>query len=114
MNWDAAFGFCARLGGHLAVINDVQEYYLLHRMWLEYYAKHENITGAWVDGTDHVMEGTWVCESINAPCPYSRWGPSQPDNGGGIEDCQSFWGDIRGLNDQDCQIAYPAMCEFGY
>ena len=110
MTWDAAFGYCARIGGHLAVINDATEFNATERM-LEAYKAGGASERMWVDGTDQVVYGRWMCESLNAPCPYLGWHSGQPNNP--AEKCIAIYPGLwTGLADAPCDMEGVVMCEF--
>ena len=117
MSWRAAFGYCAQTGGHLAVINDEAEYNLTLSIHLMHQVTTYPSGNTWVDGTDFVLEDVWMCPSINAACPFLRWGSGQPDNFQGNQHCAGFHPSVTdGLNDFWCDgqsqhLGLP-LCEY--
>ena len=110
MSWDAAFGYCARIGGHLAVITDATEFNVTKQMLIDYRAGGSTAIHLWVDGTDQVVNGRWMCESINAPCPYLGWHNGQPN--AGVEHCRIIDWAWSGLADYSCASERLSLCEF--
>ena len=119
MSWRAAFGYCAQTGGHLAVIDNAAEHNLIHSIHLLHQTRTTKSNSTWVDGTDFVLEDTWMCPSIGAACPFLRWGSGQPSNHGGNQNCLGFHPAVTdGLNDIWCdgeeqQFGLP-LCEYEY
>ena len=68
MTWQDAFGHCAKLGGHLAVVNSLDEYHAV-KATINEYETTQTYTRAWLDGTEHLLKGKWRCPSIPGPCP---------------------------------------------
>ena len=63
-----------------------------------------------LDGTDAVLEGTWLT-SEGSTLPYLTWEPGEP-NGGEVADCMSMQRDLsQGLADGDCEFNYFSVCE---
>ena len=92
------------------MINDATEYNVTKQMLLTYIAKGVTENFIWIDGTDQVVEGRWMCESIDAPCPYLPWHTTQPNVGG--EHCIDIYAHYDGLIDHECANENLAICEF--
>ena len=111
MNWREAFGYCAQIGGHLAVADDATDFTFMRQIYLNYRAAG-GATHAWVDGSDYVIEGKWRCESIDAPCPYLSWQAGQPDAESTGQHCLCFAHTSVGFHDCDCDLELAVICEF--
>ena len=118
MSWRAAFGYCAQTGGHLAVINNAAEFNLTLSIHMLHQAPSYSTRNTWVDGTDFVVEGRWICPSINAACPYIRWDilTGQPNNALQNQHCLGFYqAHTAGLHDFECggatHVGMP-LCEY--
>ncbi len=65
----------------------------------------------WLAGNDIVNEGTWRWANNNDLVNINlAWGPGQPDNSGGKENCLHLHKYFL-LNDNVCNLKYPFMCQ---
>ena len=77
----AAATACTGVGGHLAVITDADENAAVAAI----------LTGTgWINGTNvtgaaGTQSGSWLW-STGEPTTYEAWGPTEPDDGDGVED----------------------------
>ena len=114
MTWQEAFGHCAKLGGHLAVMNGELEYNFTKAL-VEKYETTLIYRRAWLDGTEFLMKGHWRCPSIPGPCPYINWGDTEP-NSSGTDNCIALYigpSDRHGMFDYFCgTYRMISVCEF--
>ncbi len=109
LGWDAAEGMCASMHGTLATIHSQAEHDLIWSM---------DPTQIALGATDRTSECNvtipgcvfqWVTAE---PFLWSDWGPGQPDNAGGVEDCAELYAGFGGaLNDYPCNVPLPFVCE---
>jgi hypothetical protein len=72
-----AIGDCAAVGAHLVTITSADEQAFVAALVGR---------DAWLGGFQGVGEGTWFW-STGERFDYTNWGPNQPDDAGGNEDC---------------------------
>ena len=68
----------------------------------------------WLGGRDDIIEGTWQWASTDRVFTYTAWGPGNPSNSGGNEDClhlHDFPPDGIKWNDNVCQVGMKFICE---
>uniref|UniRef100_A0A3P8U5B6 C-type lectin domain-containing protein n=1 Tax=Amphiprion percula TaxID=161767 RepID=A0A3P8U5B6_AMPPE len=81
--------YCLGFGANLASVHSLQQYNWLRSMIT---AVTQGNPDTWIGGSDCQQEGKWFW-SDGTPFKYSFWGPGQPDNHDGIQDClQMNWG----------------------
>uniref|UniRef100_K1Q369 C-type mannose receptor 2 n=1 Tax=Magallana gigas TaxID=29159 RepID=K1Q369_MAGGI len=74
----------------------------------------------YIGATDIVHEGTWVWVSNGQTATYTNWGPFQPNNRGGAENCAGITYDLPNgfvghWTDKPCTKELPYICEMpGY
>ncbi|XP_063632781.1 hemolymph lipopolysaccharide-binding protein-like [Cydia splendana] len=113
--WDAARATCRDEGADLAIINSATESEALREIYDKYYYK---VVGAYdrtyaIIGYKEIRGEGWV--TINgdslAAAGFDGWGPGEPNNARGLEQCGCvFW--INGqLNDCECFKPFPFICE---
>jgi hypothetical protein len=104
-DWSSARAACLAQSGDLASITSAVENAFVAA----------NITAtSWLGGTDAASEGTWLWSNGDA-FSYTNWNAGEPNNSGGIENCNTIYGAATGLlglwNDADCTTMYPYVCE---
>ncbi|XP_062340567.1 macrophage mannose receptor 1 [Osmerus eperlanus] len=107
MNWQDAENYCSNQNGHLASFQDQEE--------LSFLTAHMP-GSAWVGLNDITTEGHFVWTD-GSPADFLPWGPNQPDNWQGNEDCMH----IRAhdhvepglLNDDYCMSTHEFICKKG-
>ncbi|XP_061472582.1 low affinity immunoglobulin epsilon Fc receptor-like isoform X2 [Rhineura floridana] len=77
-HWSFAKKSCEDQGGHLVVINDLQE-----QSFLRSNTKQNNY---WIGLSDMLSEGTFVWVD-SSPVSFTSWNPREPNNAGQGEDC---------------------------
>jgi hypothetical protein len=85
-SWTSAESFAESLGCHLATIRNAQE-----DSWV--YNTFTGMDGAqnlWVGLNDLQHKGTYSWAD-GEPITYLNWGPGEPDDSGGIEDCVRYF-----------------------
>jgi hypothetical protein len=96
-----AIGDCAAVGAHLVTITSADEQAFVAALVGR---------DAWLGGFQGVGEGTWFW-STGERFDYTNWGPNQPDDAGGNEDCAQLVAATDTWNDRDCTARLPAICE---
>ncbi|XP_054863928.1 ladderlectin-like [Amphiprion ocellaris] len=90
--------YCLGFGANLASVHSLEQY-----NWLRSMIKGvtQGNPETWIGGSDCQQVYFIYCYktsfwSDGTPFKYSFWGPGQPDNSGGGQDClQMNWGDVR-------------------
>ncbi|CAG2192780.1 unnamed protein product [Mytilus edulis] len=101
---------CRGHGGRLAeVTTKAQSDYLISMVKLL-----KNGHDYWLGGRDDIIEGTWQWASTDRVFTYTAWGPGNPSNTGGNEDClhlHDFPPEGIKWNDNACQVGMKFICE---
>uniref|UniRef100_A0A3B3WEZ4 C-type lectin domain-containing protein n=1 Tax=Poecilia mexicana TaxID=48701 RepID=A0A3B3WEZ4_9TELE len=106
-SWAAAEKYCLSLDSHLASYHSAEEYKFIRNLVHQATGKH---TETWIGGYDSAQERTWFW-SDGSKFMVTNWGPGEPNNGRGIEDCMDI--NIKGqdnVNDDDCAKKLPFIC----
>ncbi|XP_066297331.1 uncharacterized protein [Branchiostoma lanceolatum] len=115
-NYTEAKSACQAAGGRLAMPkNQATNDFLVDRIKIR--IKDRSISGVWLGLAkvkDQVEEGTWVWGDGTPLKGWSDWGPGEPNNEGGKEDCGQ-WKQYTEYkwNDYACHYALFYMCEVG-
>jgi hypothetical protein len=100
-NWNDAALACQSWGGDLVQVDSLAEdTFLTGRVQVQ----------IWIGASDQAVEGRWVW-SGGAPLFFGDWGPGQPDNYLGIEDCAVMLRPTGTWNDVPCTDLNPYVCE---
>ncbi|XP_075882129.1 C-type lectin domain family 4 member E-like [Nelusetta ayraudi] len=108
-NWSQAEQQCVSHGGHLLVLNTVEE--------LDYISKIVQIHRSyWIGLADHGNEGQWGWVDGTEMNPTLHvWDVGQPDNWGNKEDCGQIHHSVgryrKMLNDADCKLNFSYICK---
>ncbi|KAL6479844.1 hypothetical protein MHYP_G00108770 [Metynnis hypsauchen] len=106
--WTEAETECLKYGGNLASVHSVREH-----LFLQNFVKQAtgSLTRAWLGASDCVTEGTWLW-SDGSKMNFKDWGPTQPSNYLGKENCLEInYGDTHQWNDDACDVRKPFVCE---
>jgi hypothetical protein len=105
--WQGAQGFCARYGYQLASIHDATTDHWLGQTVVSY------ANAKWWMGLDDLTQKSRWQWQDGTPVDYLNWGPGEPNDAGGIEDCAELnrYGVDGGWNDEPCDGALPFVCE---
>ncbi|KAJ8366620.1 hypothetical protein AAFF_G00348370 [Aldrovandia affinis] len=95
---------CTSVGGTIPLPRGEAENYALAMVLIA-----SGSTDAFIGATDRRAEGNWV-DLSNQPVTFFKWGPSEPNNTDGHEDC------IEGIdnekwNDVPCDSTQVIICE---
>ena len=97
----------------IAMATDTSTFKVLFNLYLSYWSEGGAISGAFVDGTQGVMNphfSGWYCVNTGGACPAPiPWHPGQPD-GEGHEKCLGIVHDM-GVADLLCSEKLMAMCQ---
>jgi hypothetical protein len=105
MTWLQAEALCEADGTHLIVINDATEN-TFARSLCPTTAEH-----VWLGGGDHLVEDTfgWI---NGQPFSFTRWGGTEPNNSGMIEDCMEIDSNGNWNDEKNVGLAtYHTVCE---
>ncbi|XP_071125999.1 C-type lectin domain family 10 member A-like [Mytilus edulis] len=107
LSWHAAKDDCRRKGGHLVKVEGKAENDWLLTAW-----KELDLYYPWIGANDIQKKGSWNWESDQSSLSYSFWGPNEPNDEQGIEDCVHFWYlNTGGWNDIECTEPFSYICE---
>ncbi|XP_078020135.1 type-2 ice-structuring protein-like isoform X1 [Epinephelus lanceolatus] len=107
MTWARAERNCQALGGNLASVHNIQEYFNIQRLISQVtYHSHP----AWIGGSDAQEESEWFW-SDGTPFHYQKWCHGEPNNRGGREHClQMNHAADKCWNDLPCFSQLPYVC----
>jgi hypothetical protein len=95
---------CATMGGHLMTVSSASE------QAVAWTVSMPSGMPTWLGATDEGAEGDWRWNTGESWEP--RWGPAQPDNAAGMENCAVLWPDFDGgWADVSCDSMFPFVCE---
>ncbi|XP_046604374.1 hemolymph lipopolysaccharide-binding protein-like [Neodiprion virginianus] len=109
-SWNSARRNCQDEGGHLAIINSVEEAQVISKL-----VDTANIKTIWIGAHDLFNEGEFVTienQSIYK-AGYSMWERGEPNNVGNKEHCVAIRKNGK-LDDRDCKQAFSYVCEIRY
>ncbi|XP_053405026.1 lectin-like [Mercenaria mercenaria] len=109
-NWSDAKRYCETQGAHLAIVLSNEE-----NVFLKALLRRSHIGSSdqvWMDGDDLKSEHNFVWENTGQGFEITDWGPNEPNQSGGNEDCLSFFAlyDFK-WNDEHCDSAFGFLCE---
>ncbi|XP_027134739.1 CD209 antigen isoform X4 [Larimichthys crocea] len=102
-SWQQSRDDCLQRGADLVIINSQEEQDFLNSLKRR----------VWIGLTDSETEGTWKWVD-GTPLITSYWGPNEPNNAHGGEDCGELYiyrPPYKNWNDSKCDLAYPFICE---
>ncbi|XP_039674891.1 galactose-specific lectin nattectin-like [Perca fluviatilis] len=105
-SWIDAENFCKAAGGNLASVHSEEEYEFLRTFINQVTSENKN---SWIGGSDSVQEGVWIW-SDGSTFDYKHWGPGQPDNAGGAENCLEMNHNGLNWNDGQCNKILHFAC----
>ncbi|XP_046411996.1 macrophage mannose receptor 1-like [Neodiprion fabricii] len=109
-SWNSARHNCQDEGGHLAIINSVEEAQVISKL-----VDTANIETIWIGAHDLFNEDEFVTienESIYK-AGYSMWERGEPNNVGNKEHCLAIRKNGK-LDDRNCKQAFSYVCEIRY
>ncbi|KAK2844142.1 hypothetical protein Q5P01_010801 [Channa striata] len=107
MKWSEAEHYCTNLKANLASLPNTETYNFIREI---IFKATGTSPGTWVGGTDASKEGYWLWSS-GEKFAFINWGPKEPNNLGGLEDCMEI--NFRGkdyVNDAKCSLKKPFVC----
>ncbi|XP_043980383.1 ladderlectin-like [Gambusia affinis] len=106
-SWADAEYHCLSLRANLASIHSTNEYNFLRDLIYKASGAH---TTSWVGAHDSAEEGTWMW-SDGSKFLFHNWGPGQPNNYRGNENCMDInLGGNDHVNDDTCSKELPFVC----
>ncbi|XP_037543811.1 galactose-specific lectin nattectin [Nematolebias whitei] len=106
MTWGDAEAYCTDQDGHLASFRDEAEYYFIRGLIVKDSGTN---TKSWVGGTKG-QDGDWTW-SDGSQITYTHWGPGEPNNMGGHENCMDMnWNGEDYVNDEVCDQLNAFIC----
>jgi hypothetical protein len=101
--WQNARAICLSYDGDLASIDSAAE-----KAWIR-----PNLTSlTWIGLNDQTTESNFIWGNGAAKL-YTNWGPGEPNDSGGNEDCTEMLNGNGEWNDDNCAITRPFLCEDG-
>jgi hypothetical protein len=76
-------------------------------------ARAPSVTNYWIGANDRNTESQWSWANgvpLDGGYGYSNWGPGEPNDWGGKEDCAEVYTADAGWNDADCTSQRPFVC----
>ena len=115
-NWNDAENTCENFGGHLAVIDSIDEDGFIEQFIMSSKTISSDWTRnyTWVGAFDFLQEGKWLWVTgrpVNIST-YTNWrgtGPNNAQHGSQDEDCMDW--SYGGWNDNNCLESYNFVCE---
>jgi hypothetical protein len=59
---------------------------------------------AWIGLNDMLAEGRWHWIHQKHPTTYTNWGPGEPENRNGNENCATMWSKYGSWHDHPCSF----------
>merc|ERR1719206_48905 len=103
LSWADAESYCQSwsAGAHLASIHSAEE---------QKFVQDNFPQNIWLGGSDASQEGTWVW-SDGTSVVYTNWGPGEPNNAAGSQDCiEGNWHDFK-WDDDYCTSENLFLCK---
>jgi len=108
-DWFVAQARCAATGGFLAEPITQQE-----SDDLKEYLNIQEFGHVWLGGNDLFNEGKLFWSHSGLPITNDvipGWWKGEPNNAGGKEHCMDLWMGWHGMNDRDCNMKIPFVCQ---
>lgn len=110
VSWDVAEQRCVDWGGHLASVGSPEEDGFLDGWPSALGIVDGDGSGIWLGGSDAALEGDFRW-SDGSPLVFDNWGPSQPDNGVGVDCIEKRNDGTGGWYDRRCADQHRYVCE---
>ncbi|XP_013416381.1 perlucin-like [Lingula anatina] len=109
-NFYQAKAHCESMGARLAAVDDEEEHTFIRQYIMADEAR--NATSWFTAATDEASEGTWVLSGWgDIPAPFTAWGPDEPNNNGGNQDCVQYHKVTKLFDDVQCSYSINFICE---
>ncbi len=99
--WQNVEASCVSNNAHLVTINNAAENSFVNGL--------TGVNSAWIGLNDIALEGSYVWSGEQSS--YLNWNSGEPNNWGGIEDCDHIIGGSGAWNDLSCASALIGICE---
>ncbi|XP_053358140.1 lactose-binding lectin l-2-like [Clarias gariepinus] len=106
LNWGSAERHCVNLGGHLASMQNENEYQLVKSI-IRIYDKNENPTWIGLSSCQTKYNFFW---SDGTKLTYTNWNPREPNRIFGECCVQMNYGSYKHWNDISCSRKVPFVC----
>ncbi|XP_060557845.1 perlucin-like [Ruditapes philippinarum] len=111
-SWPDAKAHCESIESHLVIVMTSDENNFL-KSYLRQIRHTQHIDQVWMDGDDFKSEGSWIWDNTGEKFEILDWGPGEPNQNGGEEDCVSFYShDNFRWNDEHCNKNFNFLCEY--
>ncbi len=109
--WSSARSACLTAGRDLVTIDSAAENAFVASTAASF-GLHAASNTVWMGLDDLALEGTFVWAS-GAPVSFTSWGPGEPNDASGGEDCGEIFmvGAVGAWNDLFCTFPRPYVCE---
>ncbi|XP_066295774.1 lactose-binding lectin l-2-like [Branchiostoma lanceolatum] len=104
--YSSAAASCSTDGGTLAMPRDADTNTFL----IDLKNAVDNTAYFWFGLTDVQQERSWMWADGVALGSFRPWGPGEPNNSGGNEDCAEYWKDDM-WNDVPCSASRKFICQ---
>lgn len=110
VTWAVAEQRCVAWGGHLAIIETLEEDAFLEDWPAELGIFTVDGSGIWIGATDAAFEGRFQWWD-DTPVTTDGWAPNQPDNGAGADCIEKRNDGTARWFDQRCDDSHRYLCE---
>ncbi|XP_022089666.1 perlucin-like protein [Acanthaster planci] len=105
--WKSGKLACQNIGGKMAVSHSLEEMKFMANL-----IRHKDSDyHVWIACNDIEVEGNWTCDGQEGSKPFMGWGPGQPDDAGGDQDCATIAAAHNdSMDDNNCCYEYDTFC----
>ncbi|XP_013416388.1 brevican core protein [Lingula anatina] len=109
-NFYQAKAHCESMGARLVAVDDEEEHTFIRQYIMTDEAR--SATSWFTATTDEASEGTWVLSGWgDIPAPFTAWGPGEPNNNRGNQDCVQYYKVTKLFDDIQCSDSINFICE---
>ncbi|XP_033732682.1 C-type lectin lectoxin-Lio3-like [Pecten maximus] len=111
--WVEAFSYCEIYDSQLvSIIDEDENNFLKTELRKRHAADSDWNVCYFTSGTDGPVEGHWEWTPSGDPLTYTNWGPKEPSNGGGMENCLCLYkAHDFSWNDRNCHNQDHFICK---
>ncbi|XP_022089665.1 L-selectin-like [Acanthaster planci] len=107
VDWESSKSACREMGGKMAAPRNLTEM----KFMADLAKKNDGRYYIWIACNDSEVEGNWMCDGQEGSKPFMGWGPGQPDDAGGNQDCATIAAAHNdSMDDNNCDYTLYAVC----